>query len=45
MRKEDIRAMYDGSIFYKKAEKYKMKQVGQRGDTSPGLVAKIKKLV
>ena len=48
MHKEDIRAVYDGSIFYRKAEKHKMKQqtqVIQPGNTSPGLVTEIKKLI
>ena len=48
MRKEDIRAIFDGSIFYKKAEEHKMKQhiqAKQRGNTSPGLVTEIKKLI
>lgn len=28
MRKEDIRGIYDGSIFYKKAEEFERKQRG-----------------
>ncbi|KAL9109332.1 MAG: hypothetical protein Q9187_008180 [Circinaria calcarea] len=47
MRKEDIRRVYDGSIFYKKAEEYKRKQATTRpqSQTSPTLVTKVKKLI
>lgn len=47
MRKEDIRRVYDGSIFYKKAEEYKQKQARShpRSQTSPILVTKVKKLI
>lgn len=42
MRKEDIRGIYDGSIFYKKADAYKLKQMRahQRSRTSHSLVTK-----
>ncbi len=42
MRKEDIRGIYDGSIFYKKADAYKLKQmrVHQQSRTSHSLVTK-----
>ena len=47
MRKEDIRGVFDGSIFYKKAEEYKRKQERTRSQsrTSPSLVARVKKLM
>lgn len=48
MRKEDIRGVYDGSIFYKKAEEYerkkKMRQ-GQRKGTSPRLISMAQKIL
>lgn len=42
MRKEDIRGIYDGSIFYKKADDYRLKQmrVHQQSRTSSSLVTK-----
>ncbi len=47
MRKEDIRGIYDGSIFYKKADDYRLKQMRecQQSRTSPSLVSKVKKLL
>ena len=47
MRKEDIRGVYDGSIFYKKAEEYERKkkmQRQQRKGTSPKLVSMARKV-
>lgn len=47
MRKEDIRGVYDGSIFYKKAEEYERKkkmQREQRKGTSPKLVSMARKV-
>ena len=44
MKKEDIRGIYDGSIFYKKAKDHEAKR-RQQEQTSPSLVAKIKKLL
>ncbi|MCJ1252323.1 hypothetical protein MMC24_000128 [Lignoscripta atroalba] len=44
MRKEDIRGVYDGSIFYKKAEQHQAISQRQK-QTSPSLVAKVKKLI
>lgn len=48
MRKEDIRGVYDGSIFYKKAEEYqrkkKMRQEQRKG-TSPRLVSMAQKVL
>ncbi|KAL8940874.1 MAG: hypothetical protein Q9211_002064 [Gyalolechia sp. 1 TL-2023] len=41
MKKDDVRAIYDGSIFYRRAEETKIK----RSHTSPGLVAKAKKIL
>ncbi|MCJ1472439.1 hypothetical protein MMC13_001087 [Lambiella insularis] len=41
MKKEDIRGIYDGSIFYKKAEEHQRKQrvkAGMRSSTSPRLL-------
>ena len=46
MRKEDIRGVYDGSIFYKKAEEYERKKEmrqEQRTGTSPGLISMARK--
>ena len=48
MKKEEIRGVYDGSIFYKKAEEHKRKQIEtkqRQGRTSPSLVPKVKKLL
>ena len=52
MRKEDIRCIYDGSIFYKKAEENERKQrikVARKaqghGTVASTLVAKAKKLL
>lgn len=52
MRKEDIRGVYDGSLFYKKAEEHQIKQQTKahrkahiQGTTAPSLLAKVKKLV
>ena len=47
MRKEDIRGIYDGSIFYKKADKrrFKKMQTHQQSRTSPTLVNKVQKLL
>ena len=48
MKKEDIRGIYDGSIFYKKAEEYKRKQRAKadlRSSTSRSLVERAKKLM
>ncbi len=48
MHKEDIRGVYDGSIFYKKAEEYerkkKMRQ-GQRKGTSSRLISMAQKVL
>lgn len=46
MKKEDIRRIYDGSIFYKKAEEYQQKQrakAGSRSSTSPRLMQRARK--
>ena len=49
MRKEDIRGVYDGSIFYKKAEEYEQKkkkqQQDQRNGTSPRLISMAHKIL
>ena len=48
MRKEDIRGVYDGSIFYKKAEEYKTKiqmRKEQRERTYPNLISKVQKVL
>ena len=49
MRKEDIRGVYDGSIFYKKAEEYerkkKMMQREQRRGISPKLISMAHKVL
>lgn len=48
MRKEDIRGVYDGSIFYKKAEEHERKKKmrrEQRKGTSPGLISMAQKTV
>ncbi|KAK4693992.1 peroxygenase, partial [Lecanoromycetidae sp. Uapishka_2] len=48
MKKEDIRGVYDGSIFYKKADEYQQKQARRRQEqkgTSPGLVSMAKSLL
>ena len=52
MRKEDIRGIYDGSIFYKKAEENERKQrikdarkAQGHGTVAPTLVVKAKKLL
>ena len=47
MRKEDIRGIYDGSIFYKKADDQRLRKMRaqQLSRTSPSLVGKIKKLL
>ncbi|KAL8722111.1 MAG: hypothetical protein Q9225_001355 [Loekoesia sp. 1 TL-2023] len=46
MKKEDVRGIYDGSIFYKRAQETKTKRakLALQSQTSPGLVAKAKKL-
>ncbi len=47
MRKEDIRGIYDGSIFYKKAKEHRQKQKGrlkERQGRAPRLVSLVKKL-
>ena len=48
MRKEDIRGVYDGSIFYRKAEEYerkkKQRQEQQKG-TSPKLISMAHKVL
>lgn len=48
MRKEDIRGVYDGSIFYKKAEEHeqrkKMRQEQRKG-TSPRLTSMAQKVL
>lgn len=48
MRKEDIRGVYDGSIFYKKAEEYERKKVmrqEQRKGTSTRLISMAQKIL
>lgn len=47
MRKEDIRGIYDGSIFYKKAEEHqaKVERRRQRKSTAPELRAKAMKVL
>ena len=48
MRKEDIRGIYDGSIFYKKAEEYernKKMRPGQHKGTSPRLISMAQKVL
>lgn len=49
MRKEDIRRIYDGSIFYKKAEEYERKkemtQREQSKGTSPKLISLARKIL
>ncbi|MCJ1381116.1 hypothetical protein MMC17_004225 [Xylographa soralifera] len=48
MQKEDIRGIYDGSIFYKKAEEYERKQrvkADLRSSTSRSLVERATKLM
>lgn len=48
MRKEDIRGVYDGSIFYKKAEDYERKKnmrQEQRKGTSPNLISMAQKVL
>ena len=52
MRKEDIRGIYDGSTFYKKAEEHKRKQelkaqmkAQGQGSTAAVFLAKAKKLL
>ncbi|KAL8860755.1 MAG: hypothetical protein Q9178_002785 [Gyalolechia marmorata] len=48
MKKEDVRSIYDGSIFFKRAEETKRKRAHaahQKHQTSPGLVEKAKKLL
>lgn len=48
MRKEDIRGVYDGSIFYKKAEEYERKKKTrqeQHKGTSPRLISIAKKVL
>ena len=48
MRKEDIRGVYDGSIFYKKAEEFERKkkqQQEQRKGTSPKLISMAHKVL
>ena len=48
MRKEDIRGVYDGSIFYKKAEEHgrrKKLEQEQRKGTSPRLTSMAQKVL
>ena len=48
MKKEDIRGIYDGSIFSRKAEEHKRKRIEEKrrlSRTSPPLVAKVKRLM
>ncbi|KAI4123785.1 MAG: hypothetical protein LQ338_005089 [Usnochroma carphineum] len=47
MKKEDVRGIYDGSIFYKRAEETKRKRtkIALQSQTSPGLVTQVKKLL
>ena len=48
MRKEDIRGIYDGSIFYKKAEEHEQKKKlrqDQRKGTSPRLINMAQKIL
>ena len=49
MKKKDVKGIYDGSIFFKRAEETKRKRVRdahQQNETSPpGLVAKAKELL
>lgn len=47
MKKEDIRGIYDGSIFYKRAEETKRRRakVAHQEETSQGPVAKAKRLL
>ena len=47
MRKEDIRGIYDGSIFYTKADNQRLKnmQAQQQRQTSPTLVSKVQRLL
>lgn len=47
MRKEDIRGVYDGSIFYKKAEQHRQKQQREQQEwqaRAPRLASLLKKL-
>lgn len=48
MRKDDIRGVYDGSIFYRKAEEHQRKQqmkAQKREHVASALVTKVKKLL
>jgi hypothetical protein len=48
MRKEDVRGIYDGSIFYKKANEYKQKQDKRRREhkgTAPRLISMAKSIL
>lgn len=47
MKKEDVRGIYDGSIFYKRAAETKRKRAkeARQSETSPGLIAQAKKLL
>ncbi|KAL8730134.1 MAG: hypothetical protein Q9181_004759 [Wetmoreana brouardii] len=47
MKKEEVRGIYDGSIFYKRAEETKRRRAAssRQSGTSPGLVAQAKKLL
>ncbi|KAL8694911.1 MAG: hypothetical protein Q9218_000482 [Villophora microphyllina] len=48
MKKEDVRGIYDGSIFYKRAEETKRKREARllvKSRTSPELVTKVKKVL
>lgn len=47
MRKEDVRGIFDGSIFYRKAKEHREKQEKkqqERQTTAPKLVSLAKKL-
>ncbi|KAL8903824.1 MAG: hypothetical protein Q9207_003684 [Kuettlingeria erythrocarpa] len=47
MKKEDVRGIYDGSIFYKRAQETKRKRFkgARQSHTSPGLIAQAKKVL
>lgn len=47
MKKEDVRGIYDGSIFYKRAQETKRKRFkgARQSQTSPGLIAHAKKVL
>ena len=44
MRKEDIRGVYDGSIFYKKAAQHARKEQERQNKDDPFLNKRVKKL-